>query len=69
VNDKAWWIEIITSEPPCRYYFGPFQNLVEAILNCFGYIADLANEKAKGITVAFKCCNPEKLTVCDGEDG
>ncbi|NJO79742.1 MAG: DUF1816 domain-containing protein [Cyanobacteria bacterium RM1_2_2] len=68
VDSKAWWIEISTIEPPCRYYFGPFKNPVDAIFNCLGYVTDLANEKAKGITVTFKHCNPKRLTVCDGEE-
>ncbi len=63
-NNKAWWIEIITIEPPCLYYFGPFKDLIGAIFNCFGYVIDLSEERTKGITVTFKRCNPKILTVC-----
>ena len=36
-----WWLEIITKEPYCIYYFGPFDSLKEAQLEQGGYIEDL----------------------------
>lgn len=62
---KAWWVEIITSAPRCIYYFGPFEDYVEAKDTYPGYIEDLDSEGAQGIIVVIKRCQPEELTVCD----
>ena len=59
-----WWIEIRTKMPPCIYYFGPFDSLKEARLSQHGYIEDLVTEKAQGITVELKKCQPQMLTIC-----
>ncbi len=32
----AWWLEVITKQPQCTYYFGPFASVKEAEL--FGSI-------------------------------
>jgi hypothetical protein len=58
-----WWVEIKTAEPFCIYYFGPFDSIREAKLNENGYIEDLVEEKADGITVELKQCLPDNLTV------
>lgn len=67
-GNKAWWVKITTVEPDCVYYFGPFQSSIEARSNHSGYIADLADEGAKGITVIVRRCNPEVLTTYDEEN-
>lgn len=58
-----WWIKIDTAIPPCIYYFGPFNSAKEAIFYRPGYIEDLVQEKAQGITVEVKKLQPEILTV------
>jgi Domain of unknown function (DUF1816) len=63
----AWWIQVVTSEPPCTYYFGPFANAREAQLLMNGYIADLESESAQGIQAQIKRCRPNRLTI-DGEN-
>lgn len=63
--DVAWWVEIVTTEPPCTYYFGPFQNSEEAGAACPGYVEDLESEQAQGIEIKIKYCKPDVLTVFD----
>lgn len=58
-----WRIEIRTKMPACIYYFGPFENKKEAMLSQHGYIEDLVEEKAQGITVELKKCQPQMLTI------
>lgn len=62
-----WWIEIITSQPYCIYYFGPFVNMSEAVSHYDGYIDDLKNDGVEGqnITSIFKRCQPKELTIFD----
>ncbi|HEY9810351.1 MAG TPA: DUF1816 domain-containing protein [Halomicronema sp.] len=61
--ELAWWVEIITTEPACTYYFGPFISAKEALLSKDDYIEDLEQEQAKGITVQIKQCHPQELTI------
>ena len=61
----AYWVEIVTDNPRCTYYFGPFLNDREAEAVQGGYIEDLENEGAQGITVSIKRCKPNKLTIFD----
>lgn len=65
--DTNWWVEIITNEPYCIYYFGPFQNSIEAESAYLGYVEDLESEAAQGIKVNIKHCKPNVLTVFDEE--
>ena len=58
-----WWIEIRTTLPNCIYFFGPFNNCQEARRSQDGYIEDLVVERAFGITVEIKQCQPNFLTV------
>ena len=60
---NPWWIEIHTSVPGCTYFFGPFNSFKEAKQEQNGYIEDLVQEKAFGITVDIKQCQPTSLTV------
>lgn len=59
-----WWVEIVTSDPQCTYYFGPFDTSLEARKACSGYVEDLEGEGAQGIKVTIKHCKPEVLTLC-----
>lgn len=61
----AWWVEIKTENPRCIYYFGPFLMSREAEVAKPGYIEDLEQEGAQGISVVVKRCKPSKLTIAD----
>ncbi|MBE9229305.1 DUF1816 domain-containing protein [Phormidium sp. LEGE 05292] len=58
----AWWVEIVTLFPSCSYYFGPFASIQEAACAHVGYLEDLKQEGAKGITLQIKLCQPKMLT-------
>ncbi|MBH8572978.1 DUF1816 domain-containing protein [Nostocaceae cyanobacterium CENA369] len=61
----AWWVEIITQNPRCTYYFGPFLSSSDAKLAIKGYVEDLELEGAQGILVNVKRCKPNTLTIAD----
>lgn len=61
----AFWVEIVTENPNCTYYFGPFSTEQEAVSSREGYIEDLENEGAQGIAVNIKRCKPTDLTIFD----
>ncbi|WP_138499775.1 DUF1816 domain-containing protein [Nostoc sp. PA-18-2419] len=61
----AWWVEIVTQNPRCTYYFGPFLSSSEARLASIGYIEDLEIEGAQGIIVDVKRCKPNNLTIAE----
>ncbi|MBE9170879.1 DUF1816 domain-containing protein [Pleurocapsales cyanobacterium LEGE 06147] len=60
---SPWWIQINTSIPKCIYFFGPFDNAREAKFFQDGYVEDLLQEKALGITVEIKKMKPKNLTI------
>ena len=62
---QDWWVEIQTIVPRCTYYFGPFDRLQDARLYQDGYLEDLILEKAVGITVKTKKCQPLHLTIVE----
>lgn len=62
-----WWVKISTTIPSCIYYFGPFDTFREARLSQTGYIDDLVEEKAQGITVEIKRCRPIEMTIFEDE--
>lgn len=61
----AFWVEIVTENPRCTYYFGPFFSEKEAQEAKGGYIEDLENEGTQGIHVSIKRCKPNDLTIFD----
>jgi len=61
--EVTWWIRVDTIKPAMTYYFGPFDSLLEAKENCDGYIEDLIEEKAEGITFDYQYFEPDALTV------
>ena len=63
----AWWIEIITNQPQCIYYFGPFSSSYDAQASSDGYIGDLEEEKAQIINVDIKRGQPNQLTIFEDE--
>ena len=58
-----WWVKIHTQTPDCIYYFGPFDTGKEAKRSQSGYVEDLMNEKAQGITVELTQTHPQELTI------
>ena len=63
----ALWVEIVTLEPQCIYYFGPFACANSAQKAVSGYIEDLKQESAQGITVTLKQMQPRELTIFEDE--
>jgi hypothetical protein len=63
----AWWVEIVTKKPDCKYYFGPFASHREAQLSQLGYIEDLERERPKLIAIEIKQCQPKELTIFEEE--
>ncbi|HEY9833141.1 MAG TPA: DUF1816 domain-containing protein [Stenomitos sp.] len=65
----AFWVEIVTDNPRCTYYFGPFFDEKEALAAKGGYIEDLEIEGAQGISVNIKRCKPSNLTIFEDDLG
>lgn len=61
----AWWVEIVTRNPRCTYYFGPFISSKEADVASGGYVEDLEQEGAQNIVVNIKRCKPDNLTIAE----
>lgn len=61
----AWWVEIVTQNPRCTYYFGPFLSSKEADAAKAGYVEDLEQEGAQGIVVQIRRCKPNNLTISE----
>lgn len=61
----AWWVEIVTQNPRCTYYFGPFFSSGDAKVAIKGYVEDLEVEGAQGIVVNVKRCKPGNLTIAE----
>ncbi|MEG4117843.1 DUF1816 domain-containing protein [Microcoleus sp. B5-D4] len=61
----AWWVEVKTSAPRCIYYFGPFLTNGEAEAAKAGYVEDIENEGAEGVSVSIYRCKPITLTVAE----
>ncbi len=65
---QAWWVEILTTQPQCTYYFGPFASINEASIAMPGYVEDLENELAQDIQTYIKRCKPSILTIIPRAD-
>ncbi|MBW4523241.1 MAG: DUF1816 domain-containing protein [Scytolyngbya sp. HA4215-MV1] len=61
----AWWVEVVTENPRCTYYFGPFLSEKAAQTSRSGYVEDLEHEGAQGIIVSVKRCKPASLTISE----
>jgi hypothetical protein len=59
----ALWVEIVTEQPRCTYYFRPFAFTKPAKKAVSGYLEDLKQESAQVIAVTFKRFQPSKLTI------
>lgn len=57
-----WWLEILTDNPRCLYYFGPFDSAADAQDHQSGYVEDLQQEGAENISVQVKQCQPQIFT-------
>ena len=61
---QSWWIEILTMQPKCTYYFGPFVGAWEAEVASKGFVEDLESEFAQGIeTKIDRHSQPDLLTI------
>ena len=59
-----WWVKITTSEPNCDYYFGPFEDEIEATQAEPGFVEDLQQEGALQIqTTLQNTQEPKELTI------
>lgn len=63
----AWWTEIITEQPYCIYYFGPFISQQEAQWFLPGYLEDLKQEGCQVVWIQTKQCQPKELTLLQEE--
>ncbi|GAB4278394.1 MAG: hypothetical protein Fur0025_04940 [Oscillatoriaceae cyanobacterium] len=66
-NTCGWWVEIVTVEEPCTYYFGEFESKHEAEAAQHSYIQDLREEGHQNMLVQIWLGIPEKLTVFECE--
>lgn len=64
----AWWIEVITQNPNCTYYFGLFISANSARIEQDGYVEDLSQEGAIIFRIKIKRCRPKVLTICQEEE-
>lgn len=59
----AYWVEIVTDNPHCIYYFGPFTTRRQAKQFEPGYLEDLKQEGAHVLLTKVQRCRPQSLTV------
>lgn len=64
----AFWVEIVTENPHCTYYFGPFAGKNEAETAKAGYVEDLQGEGAAIASLQVKRCQPGQLTIYDDRE-
>ena len=61
---QAWWIEILTAQPKCTDYFGPFGGAWEAEVASKGFVEDLEGEFAQDIKIKIdRHSQPDLLTI------
>lgn len=63
----GWWVEIVTLQPQCTYYFGPFFTTQEAQWFVPGYAEDLEQEGCQEILIQIKQCQPKEITIFEKE--
>lgn len=61
---QNWWVKIITKNPVCIYYFGPFDTVQEAQVSQLDYSKDLQDEGAQIVVIKIEKCQPQQLTIC-----
>ncbi|GBO56330.1 hypothetical protein APA_4660 [Pseudanabaena sp. lw0831] len=63
VYELGWWIEILTAQPLCLYYFGAFTSHQEVNQLKSGFIEDLLLESATILWVDIRFCQPSHITL------
>jgi hypothetical protein len=63
IYELGWWIEILTAQPLCLYYFGSFTSHQEVQKLKAGFIEDLLLESATILWVDVQFCQPSQLTL------
>lgn len=63
VHELGWWIEILTAQPLCLYYFGAFTSHQEVQQQQAGFIKDLVLESATILSANIRFCQPSQLTL------
>lgn len=61
----AHWVKIVSDNPQCTYYFGPFLTVDEAQIAQAGYIEDIVGEGARVDKIEVMRCKPQDLTIYD----
>ncbi|MCL1492233.1 MAG: DUF1816 domain-containing protein [Pseudanabaena sp. Salubria-1] len=67
VSKLGWWIEILTAQPLCLYYFGAFTSHQEVQQLKAGFIEDLLLESATILSANILFCQPSQLTLTRDE--
>lgn len=62
-NQLAWWLEIFTAEPLGIYYFGSFDNRLQAEWAKPIYIKNLEELGYKVLDSSIKQCQPRDLSL------
>lgn len=63
----GWWIEVFTSRPLGIYYFGSFENRLEAEWAKLGCIVNLEIQGRKVLDANIKQCQPRELSLTDDQ--
>jgi hypothetical protein len=63
IYELGWWIEILTAQPLCLYYFGAFTSHQEVQQLQAGFIEDLLLESATILSANIRFCQPSQLTL------
>ena len=62
-HELGWWITILTAQPLCLYYFGPFTFCQEAESIQDRFIEDLRQENALILCTHIRFLQPSQVTV------
>jgi len=65
--ELGWWLEILTAQPLCLYYFGAFTTRQEAESQQAGFIEDLLQENALILSTNLQFLQPHQITLI-GDD-
>lgn len=65
--ELGWWLEILTAQPLCLYYFGAFTTRQEAESQQDGFIEDLLQENALILSTNLQFLQPKEITLT-GDD-
>jgi hypothetical protein len=66
-HELGWWLEILTAQPLCLYYFGAFETRLEATSLQRGFIEDLLQENALILSTNLQFLQPSQLTLIGDE--